>query len=401
MKLAVLGGSSPFTVALVDAFLPRVNELPRCELALHGRNADRLELVAEHARHRFRGVGWTVSTATAVEDVLRDADMVIHQVRYGGMELRRAGERLCQAVGSHADETLGPAALLTAIKLREPLARMSASIQTFAPRAAVINLTNPLSVATSWMHRHGVRNILGACELPLVTARQVALTLEIEPSLLEWSYSGLNHRGFLHGLRVDGECVLARLIDRLGDGDLAGVPAATIAELGAVPTKYFKLLTGLPDSQTPSRAEYLQRLQEDIVVELKTDARMLPSSLKRRYLDWYPHAVVPLVIALAAHAPRREIVNVVDADGISRERVAMVDRSGIRPIDAPAPSATVQKWLERFEVHERTVLAGLASPTRDWLHATIACDPLGGGATPEIADAVWGYLQSERNHVEL
>src|SRR5689334_22207180 len=109
MKLAVLGGSSPFTVALCDALAARAGELPCGELALHGRNAERLDLVGEYARYRLEGLGWTVRTTTDASEALREATTIVHQVRYGGMELRRAGEQLCQAVSCHADETLGPA----------------------------------------------------------------------------------------------------------------------------------------------------------------------------------------------------------------------------------------------------------------------------------------------------
>lgn len=400
MKLAVLGGSSPFTVALCDALAARAGELPCGELALHGRNAERLDLVGEYARYRLEGLGWTVRTTTDASEALREATTIVHQVRYGGMELRRAGEQLCQAVSCHADETLGPAALMTAIRLREPLTQMCESILNWAPRATVINLTNPLSVATSWMHRNGVRNVLGACELPLVTARQIAERLGIGPDRLEWSYTGLNHRGFLHHLRVDGCDVFAPLAARLGAGELAGISANTIAELGAVPTKYFKLLTQPPDAASPSRAEYLQRLQADVSSELQADAHALPPSLQRRYLDWYPYAVVPLVIALSGDEPRREVVNAVDPDGITRERLAMVSRTAIEAIAPPSPPGRVAVWLERFERHERLQLEGLCRPTRDWLHATLACDPLGGGAAHRTADALWNLLHSEPTRVE-
>lgn len=400
MKLTVLGGSSAFTAAFIDALLPKIALLPHMELVLHGRSRERLELIGGYAQFRLEAFGWSIRTTTAMDEALRDAGVIIHQIRYGGLELRLAGERLAEAVSCHADETLGPAALLTAILLRTPLARTCDCICRHAPRATVINLTNPLSVATSWMHRHGVRSILGACELPLVTAREVADVLEVDFSELTWSYTGLNHRGFLHNLRVKDRCIIASLSDRLAGGALAGIPSQVIAALGAVPTKYFKLLSAPPTAPAPSRSEYLRKLHDDVTSELRCNVSARPPSLERRYLEWYPHAVVPLLVAVGGHEPRPEIVNVVDNDGITRERSANVSNAVVQAIESPQPGEPVLQWLERFERHERTLLGGLVRPTREWLHETIALDPLCERGPENVAEAVWAFLQSEHNLVE-
>jgi len=67
----------------------------------------------------------------------------------------------------------------------------------------VINLVNPLSVATAILAASGVR-CLGVCELPLVTAQHAARVLGVPFASLGWAYDGLNHRGFIHDLTIEG-----------------------------------------------------------------------------------------------------------------------------------------------------------------------------------------------------
>lgn len=394
-KWTVLGGSSPFTAALVDAILPWLAVLPRCELVLHGRNVDRLELVVRYARFHLEPAGWTVRGAADLAAAVHDASIIIHQIRYGGLHLRRAGEALCDAISCHADETLGPAALLTAIVTCRPLTTTCELIRKQAPAAAVINLTNPLSVTTSWMHRQGVTNVLGVCELPFVTALQVAELLNVGDTRLDWDYTGLNHRGFLHHMRVDGCCVLPEIVRRLRGRALGGVSSTTIQELGCIPTKYFRLLAEVPSPFPPSRATFLESLRDDLVAELTRNGSESPAGLRRRATEWYPHAVVPLCAALAGNTPQRHVVNAVGADGITREGLAAVSGQGVHMLETAEPPEPAAHWIDRFVRHERELLAGLGAPTRDWMHRVLTLDPLVPGRVDPMTDALQEMIRQE------
>jgi 6-phospho-beta-glucosidase len=210
-KLVVLGGSTPFTVGLIDALTAVAERLPVHELMLYGRHRRNLQLVACYARQQLEEIGWCVQSTTEIAQALTSATLIVHQIRYGGMEQRAACEAYCARVGVAADETLGPAALLSAMLSRPGLRATCLALRRYCPEAWVLNLTNPLSSVTALMLAAGVPRCIGLCELPWVTVQEAAQVLEAPATELEWSYGGLNHRGFIYQLRYQHRDLLREL----------------------------------------------------------------------------------------------------------------------------------------------------------------------------------------------
>src|SRR5688572_14489654 len=93
-RFTVLGGSSPFTVALLESIALSRDSIPPHELVLHGRNVSNLRLVRDYAEVRLAQAGWQIKTTTSVARALDDARIVLHQIRYGGLAGRELGETL-------------------------------------------------------------------------------------------------------------------------------------------------------------------------------------------------------------------------------------------------------------------------------------------------------------------
>jgi 6-phospho-beta-glucosidase len=387
-RLTVLGGGSPFTLGLVEALVADWPS-PPMELVLYGRDAGVLELVRGYTAFRMGAFGWKVEASTQLGEALSGARYVIHQIRYGGLQGRREDELLASRLGVAVDETLGPGALNSALRMAPQLRIVAGAIAAVAPDAWVLNLTNPLSVATSILYGNGVKRCIGLCELPSSTARMVAAMLDLPPGRLHWGYRGLNHRGFIVGLEDEGQDQFHRLLARLGAGNLGGIPAATIAAVGAVPTKYFALVHGARDL-TPSRAEYVRCLRDRIVQELRGAPSVLPPSLRLRRLPWYRESVVPALASLSSSTASRLVVNLRCEDGTTREMHATVSAAGVTREAPPTVPAPVRDYLERFELHERRVLEAVAEPSYEAVAAALAADPtLENGAGSSLVDAVW------------
>src|SRR5262249_28940816 len=148
-----------------------------------------------------------------------------------------------------------------------------------------------LSITTAVLSRYGVRRCVGLCELPWYTVREACRLLGLPPREVQWSYSGLNHRGFIHELSYHERDYLAALPGVLGQETLGGIRACEIAELGAIPLKYFQLLIRRATARV-GRADYLMGLRKRLLAELRTSVSRSPPSLTERYLEWYPGAVV-------------------------------------------------------------------------------------------------------------
>ncbi len=386
-RLTVLGGGGPFTLGLIEALLGD-RSLSPFELVLYGRTRDSLELVRAYAASRLGPLGWEVVASTDLPEALSGARYVIHQIRYGGLEGRDEDERLASRFGAVGDETLGPGALNSALRMAPLLRVVAGAISAAAPEAWVLNLTNPLSVATTILADEGVERCIGLCELPSTTAGMVAGLLGIPLSRLDWHYRGLNHRGFIVGLRSAGEDQLPRLISRLNGDTLGGIPASTIAKLEAVPTKYFALMqeAGGPP---PGRAEYVRDLRDRIVQELRTAPEIAPPSLRLRRLPWYEESVVPALASLGSDQPLRQVINLRCKDGVTREVHATLSAGGLSPEPPPRVSEPVRIYLERFERHERRVLDAVRSPSAETIENALAVDPtLGSASVRSLTEAL-------------
>ncbi len=84
--------------------------------------------------------------------------------------------------------------------------------------------------------------VIGICDSPVGLARRVARVLGVDPADAWADYVGLNHLGWLRGLRVGGRDVLPELMadpELLGsfeEGRLFG--PQWLRSLGAVPNEY-------------------------------------------------------------------------------------------------------------------------------------------------------------------
>jgi 6-phospho-beta-glucosidase len=387
VRIALLGGSTPFVVPL---FAEMADRLAPATLVLHGRNESALSAVSAHARHALPG--WTVSWTAALPEAVTGADLVIHQIRYGDLAGRASDEAFAAGLGAAADETLGPGALRSVLRAAPALRSVIEEIRRSAPDAFVVNLTNPLSATTAMFAAAGLR-VIGLCELPEVTVETASSAVGAP---LSWSYTGLNHRGFVHHLELadrpgSGAEVLRRLAARLTDRELLGVLGSEVEALNALPLKYF----GLFAAHAPhgaGRAEVLMRMRASALAELAADPQRPPPSISARSMPWWSATVGPVLGALCGSGPLDTMVNLPDVDGVVRERRAVVDglRWTVRPV--ADPPAEVVPWLDRFERHERAVLAALADPTREHVIAACAADPV---LPAEAVDEAVGRMMAE------
>lgn len=393
-RLTILGGSSPYTVALIDALAAARESLGPVSLVLHGRDEDHLQAVRRYAGAKLAGIGSHVDSTRRLEQALDGATLVVHQVRYGGLEARAEDEAFAEAFGIEADETLGPAAVRAALRTAPGVARLADVLRARCPDAWVVNVANPLGISTAILSASGIR-CLGVCELPAVTVQQAASILDVPFASLDWRYDGLNHRGFVHDLKRGGVDVLPELMARLGDGTINGIPAGVVEELHAIPLKYF-LLVRSARGPTSRRAAFLTELGRQIFRELHASPLASPPGLGQRDLRWYPEAVVPAIVALTSSASRRLVVNVPDERGVVVETQADVCASAVRRAPGAAPGRRVAAWLDVFMAHERAFLAAVTTPSLDTLTAALAADPLlvGVGVKP-LARALASYAQQE------
>ncbi|MGX9571755.1 family 4 glycosyl hydrolase [Mesorhizobium sp. f-mel] len=374
-RVCVLGGSSPFTVALVDAIegsKALSHRLGEWVLVLQGRNVQNLDAVADYARHRLRAFGTSVISTTDLDAALVDAEIVIVQTRFGGLEARADDELFARELGCFADETLGPCGLLSAFRQMRPVDDLATRMKAICPGAFIVNMINPLSLTTAMMLRRGLTAV-GICELPLATLQAFARALRIDPTELYWSYEGLNHRGFIPIAKTsDGEDLLQRVL-RLAPDTATQKYRDDILRLGAIPTKYFAVFDGR-SPHDKGRAAALISLRDAIAEDLIADPTRWPARIAERDMPWYAQAVVPLVAARVGAQGYDATINVAVNGSLVHERRARILGDRIDILEPAPANGLFRDWLAAFEHHERLCLAALADPTPHTIGAALEAD---------------------------
>ena len=244
MRLTILGGGG-FRVPLVYSALLRDHEAGRVDhVALYDTDEVRLTAVArvlaeQAAAHSDAPV---ITLHTDLDEALAGAAFVFSAIRVGGMAGRSCDERLGMAHGVIGQETVGYGGISYALRTLPVVMDLAERIRVQAPDAWVINFTNPAGVVTEAMSRVLGDRVIGICDSPIGLARRVLGALGVTGDDVVIDYAGLNHLGWLRGLRVDGRDVLPDLMarpDLIGtfeEGRLFG--AEWVTELGAVPNEY-------------------------------------------------------------------------------------------------------------------------------------------------------------------
>ncbi|SFE39999.1 6-phospho-beta-glucosidase [Streptomyces mirabilis] len=281
MKLTILGGGG-FRVPLVyGALLGDRAEGRVTHVVLHDVDAGRLTAVARVLAEQAKDLpdAPEVSFTTDLDDALRGADFIFSAIRVGGLEGRADDERVALAEGVLGQETVGAGGIAYGLRTVPVAVDIAQRVARLAPDAWVINFTNPAGLVTEAMSRHLGDRVIGICDSPVGLGRRIATVLGADPREAWIDYVGLNHLGWVRGLRVAGRDELPRLLadpELLGsfeEGKLFGVE--WLQSLGAVPNEYLhyyyfnREAVRAYQQAEKTRGAFLRDQQEQFYAEMK------------------------------------------------------------------------------------------------------------------------------------
>ncbi|GAA5151052.1 6-phospho-beta-glucosidase [Pseudonocardia eucalypti] len=274
MKLTILGGGG-FRVPLVYRALAGS---PITEVALHDVAPGRLAAIRAVVA---RLPGPAVRTTTDLDDALADARFVFAAIRVDGLVGRTLDERVALAHGVLGQETTGAGGIAYGLRTVPVAVRIAERIAAVAPRAWTINFTNPAGMITEAMRRVLGDRVVGICDSPVGLIRRACAALDIPEGVAHADYVGLNHLGWLRGLRVDGTDRLPELL--ADDAALAGIEEARligpdwVRDLGALPNEYLYYYYRNREAvrairgAASTRSEYLAEQQERFYASVAAD----------------------------------------------------------------------------------------------------------------------------------
>lgn len=392
MRLAVVGGSGASTPELIDALAAwpgGLDRRPRLDVVLQGRSADKLALVADACRRRLVPAtgGISVSSETDMDRALDGADVVLIQVRIGGLDARVFDETFPRAFGIPGEETQGPGGFANAMRTIPTLAATWDRIAARAPRALVVNLTNPSGIVTAAMIHHAGLHAVSVCDAPVTFVEAISNATGHAVADVRAAYVGMNHAGFWATPDSDSLAAAAATM---------GEDAKDIAALGAMPTAYLRFYLH-PDLQLSaqlaskeSRSQVLQRLEAEMLGQYA--GRVDPSAQSRRGAVWYGVSVVPLLDALVHGSDETFLLGLPNADAVPWASPGAIIEIPTRvaaggtfsrdhAADLPAPAADLLARHAMYETLTAEALAGATdpralAPRRDALVKALAANPM-------------------------
>jgi alpha-galactosidase len=217
-KITYIGaGSSTFAARLISDLVVTPG-LDVGTFALVDIDAERLELSREITEKviQLSGRHWQVTTTTDRTEALPGSDYVINSIEVAGLEnvLPDYEIPLKYGVDQCIGDTIGPGGIFKALRTGPAWLEIVADINRLAPKAVLMNYTNPMSILTLAAARASQLSVVGLCHSVQGTSRQLAQYLGIPYEDLEWRVAGINHNAWFTTLASKGEDLYPRLRER-------------------------------------------------------------------------------------------------------------------------------------------------------------------------------------------
>ena len=182
-KVTLIGaGSAVFARQLITDILA-VDGLDAGVFALVDIDAGRLDLARRIVERlvELSGKAWRVDASTERLDVLANTDYVINSIEVAGLKNVRFDYDIPMRYGVDQciGDTIGPGGIFKALRTGPAWLDIVSDVQRIAPKAAILNYTNPMSILTLAALRTVDLPVVGLCHSVQGTSASSRTTSEL------------------------------------------------------------------------------------------------------------------------------------------------------------------------------------------------------------------------------
>lgn len=423
-RIVMVGGGSYNWSPRLLSDLMRTPEMEASHVVLLDPNLQAAEEVAAAActMADTLGVAYSVEVTRDEATAFPGADFVLITISTGGLDAMAHDLEIPERYGIYqtVGDTAGPGGWSRALRNVPVFVHLAQEVARYAPRAVVLNYTNPLAVLTGTLVRCGGLRTVGLCHGVFSNYLVLQRLFGVEERDLSVRFGGVNHFFWIVDLAVRGEpghpllaeTLHGRTLDEalaLGDTDVAGfhshhaLASELYAQYGYLPyvgdrhTSEFLpgYLTGdegrlkrfrLERTTIADRREGLKRRRQHTLALAAGRAEPFPRSRE---------TAVDIMMALAHGRPFVDVVNVPNVgqiDNLPRgavvETLGLVDGLGFRPVGVgPLPEVIARLVEPHCHVQLTTLEAALAGDRERALQA-LMLDPITSHLAPSDVRAM-------------
>ncbi|MDZ4861731.1 MAG: hypothetical protein SGI88_22380 [Candidatus Hydrogenedentes bacterium] len=389
-RITILGGSSVYAPELVLSVVSHNVNVK--EIVLFGRPGNKLQIVAKFCQRLVKKSGFptTVIASTDLKQSVAGARYIINHVRVGGMLARVRDEKLPPRQGMIGDESLGAGGFANAMRTLPVVLDIAARVEEVNPGAIFINLTNPMGLIVEALAKHTKLQVLGVCDLPGSTVKQVSAILRHDPAELQVDYIGLNHFGWIQDIKIDGRSHMSRLLEKLEHQNNDGFDYSLIELFRMIPVRTVSLFYHqdeiLKRQQACGRfrAEVLHEAEQQILRLYQDDClHEIPELTRARNAVWYDETIVPLIMTLE-NKKEHETILCVRNDGAIRdlpdecsvEIPVEVSKKGTKPRKVGSTPRFLRGLFMALKESDRLTLEAIQHKSYDCALQSLTINPL-------------------------
>ena len=399
ISLCIVGAGGSYTPEIVEGVLARPG-LGIAELSLIDSNPERLAVMAGLTRRMVAASGQKIAVRESADLAVaaKGADFVVTQIRVGGMAARQIDETIPLRYGVIGQETTGPGGMFKALRTIPVMIQIAQVIAEVAPKAVILNYTNPSGVVTEAVLNHTSARLVGLCSsIPLMQARLKDM-LAAQFGEVEIASVGLNHLGFIHAITAKGEDVTPAAIAWLaqtysGDNALFASALKIAPLLGAIPVEkygdlYFHRRAELAELQgaARTRAQAVMDIEAEVLAEAADPAvHAKPPALIRRGGEGYSGVTFDTLDAILNDRGAKIVMSTLNRgavsglpDDVAVETLCRVDAQGATALPVGEIPLAYRGLIQAVKTHETLTVQAAVTRSRDIALQALLAHPLVG-----------------------
>ncbi len=243
-KVVCIGGGGVRTPLVIFGINECARQLGVDEIVLYDPDFERAQMMVALGQAVIAREGGTlrVRATTVLDDAVEGADFVLSSIRVGGIAARTNDEKIAILHGYPGQETTGPAGMAMALRTIPIAVEQARAVHRLAPKAWLINFTNPAGLITQAILHHTDARVVGICDTPSELLHRITTALRASPEDIHCEYIGLNHLGWVRKIELRGQDITNQVL--ANDQILDQLHAASLFDhelmrsLKLIPTEY-------------------------------------------------------------------------------------------------------------------------------------------------------------------
>lgn len=417
-KIVFVGGGSYGWCPRLMSDLMQTPGMEGSEIVLLDPNITAAEEVAAAGRTMAAAFGreFSIHPTQDEAEAFRDTDFVLITISTGGLDMMEHDLTIPEKYGifQTVGDTVGPGGWSRTLRNVPVFLHLAQQIERYAPRAVVLNYTNPLATLTGVLARSSSLRVVGLCHGVFSNYHLLQTLFDVSEQALCVCFGGVNHFFWILDFTVGGEPGYPLLKQRLGERSLdEALNEGTTDEMGfhsnhtlcnELYQEYGYLpyvgdrhtseflsgyLTPSLDSLTPynlKRTPVQQRREGLVHARQRTgdlaEGKESPPARSRE-------TAIDIMMAFITNTPFVDVVNLPNTgqiDNLPRgavvETLGHVDSLGFRPITTGALPTVIESLMTPHCTCQMMTLDAALTGDRDLALQALMLDPLCSHLSP-------------------